>query len=184
MTTLALNCNHCGAPLKVADAARYVTCAHCGSSLVVKKDSGAAWTELAEKIVESQESMSQDLEVLQLQNDLERLDREWTMDLGRYRIHGKQGSRLPDEGGPMLVVAPIAMVVFGVFWIGMASSIGGPSILPVFGLVFIAAAAFSGLSAKKKGGAYRDARQRYRRRRAELERKIAAARGDRAPGID
>ena len=180
MTTVALNCNHCGAPLKVAEAARFVTCSHCGSSLIVKKDSGAAWTELAEQIVQSQESMSQDLEVLQLQNDLERLDREWTMSLERYRIRGKHGSsRLPDEGGAAATIfGSIAAVVFGVFWLGAAASMDGSGLFTLFGLFFIGAAIFAGLSARQKRDAYLEAKQRYRRRRADLSSKIAAARAD------
>ena len=37
MRTIALQCNHCGAPLQVSESARFVTCTHCGTQLTIRQ---------------------------------------------------------------------------------------------------------------------------------------------------
>ena len=83
MKLLALNCNHCGAPLEVPEKANYLTCTFCQTQLSVQRSGGAAYTEALEKLDERTEQIADDVEILKLQAELDRLDREWTS--GRER---------------------------------------------------------------------------------------------------
>ena len=78
MPVVSVSCNHCGAPLEVAESPRFVTCRHCGSRLKIEHGQGAAYTEVLEELQATQREMADDIETLRLQNELERVDREWS----------------------------------------------------------------------------------------------------------
>ena len=91
-------------------------------------------------------------------------------------IEDKHGRRhLP--GGVGNVVGSVIAVVFGIFWIGGASSMGAPAIFPLFGLVFIFAAIYGGIHSAHKASGYRSAHARYRARRRQLELQARRHRG-------
>jgi len=71
--------------------------------------------------------MSQDLETIRLQNEIERLDREWAIEREKYRIEGNRGSSsLPTSGtAVMAVIGGIVAVLFLLFWISIAASMFG-----------------------------------------------------------
>ena len=73
----SLSCNKCGASLEVPPTAKYATCRHCRSQLVVKRTGSAVYTEVLNRIDTRTERMAEDLEALRLQSELDRLDREW-----------------------------------------------------------------------------------------------------------
>lgn len=70
-------CQGCGSPLGIDDATRYVTCNHCGSSLEVIHGESTTHTRLLEQLQNTTEQLTHQVKLLKLQNDLERLDREW-----------------------------------------------------------------------------------------------------------
>jgi hypothetical protein len=76
METLSVRCNHCGAPLQVAGNTRFVTCQFCQSSLEVKRTDSSVFTEEVAKIAENTGRMAESLEVITIQNEIEKLDRE------------------------------------------------------------------------------------------------------------
>ena len=41
MNAETLNCNNCGAPINVPAAAKYATCAHCGTQLAIRRTDSA-----------------------------------------------------------------------------------------------------------------------------------------------
>ena len=77
METLSVRCNHCGAPLQVSEGTRFVTCQFCKSSLEVKRTDSSVFTEEVARIADHTEKMSGSLEVITVQNEIEKLDREW-----------------------------------------------------------------------------------------------------------
>lgn len=110
--------------------------------------------------------MQQQLDELRLQNEVTRLDREWELERDRYMITGRYGSRyLPNR--TMSVLSGVVVVVFGIFWTGFASSIGG-GLFALFGVVFIAAGLGFSIYSYSRATAYETAYQEYQRRRAEL----------------
>src|SRR2546423_1344686 len=123
-TTESLSCNNCGAPLEVPTGARYVTCAHCGSRLAIKRTESAAYTEALEDIDRHAQHMSSDLEAIRLQNELEQIDREWQIEREQYLTRSRDGSTgVPSKGITAGGIVGIVLVIgFLIFWIALASA--------------------------------------------------------------
>src|SRR5262245_34344788 len=115
MTLESLSCNHCGAPIEVPAAAKYATCAHCGSRLAIRRTGTAAYTEVLEEISDRTARMEKDLGAIRLQNELERIDREWQTHRERFMVHHKNGSSGPPNATAGLIGGALA-AAFGVFW--------------------------------------------------------------------
>jgi hypothetical protein len=77
MPVLSVQCQHCGAPLSLADEVRFVTCNFCQTPLEVVHDASVTHTKLLEKMVSLAGDSNAHLEILTLQNDLQRLEDEW-----------------------------------------------------------------------------------------------------------
>jgi DNA-directed RNA polymerase subunit RPC12/RpoP len=180
----SLMCNNCGAPISVPESARYVTCGHCGSQLVIRRTESAHFTEVLQRLDERTEQMSESLEAIQLQNELERIDREWQIEREKYRIEGRNGTSTLPSGGSALVavIAGVVAVLFGVVWTNMASSMGAPGWFPFFGLIFILAAFVGVASNVMKASRYSRAEQTYLRRREEVLRRLKESQEYTPPG--
>jgi len=175
METLSVRCNHCGAPLQVAGNTRFVTCQFCQSSLEVKRTGNSIFTEEVAKIAESTGKMAESLEVITVQNEIEKLDREWGIGQAESMIQGRRGARPP--GNPAFGLA--FAIFFSVGCFGMASfsaSFGAPGIfqlVPIGMGLFVVVAAVMGVA---KGQTREATNSDYQQRRAELERQLAALR--------
>lgn len=78
---LSLVCNHCGAPLQPPASARFITCEHCGSTLEIKSEGGAAFTAVIERVEalgQRADQLTEKLEIVELNNELEELYRQWS----------------------------------------------------------------------------------------------------------
>jgi DNA-directed RNA polymerase subunit RPC12/RpoP len=164
METLSVRCNHCGAPLQVASNTRFVTCQFCGSSLEVKRTESSIFTEEVAKIAENTGRMAESLNVIALQNEIEKLDREVGLShvsSSNTKGRGLAGGVLGGAFGILFAVVCFLMAtgfdkagtgVFTIVPIGMG----------VFGLVVAGAAFFGSVN-------HEAARSNYQKRRAELE---------------
>jgi hypothetical protein len=86
MKILPVLCQRCGAPLDVADeSVRFVTCAHCSTPLEIVREATQSHSRILVEIQKTTEEHGKRLEVIELQNDLERLDRDW---MARQREEG------------------------------------------------------------------------------------------------
>ena len=85
MKLIALDCNHCGAPLEVPRKLRSVTCAFCNTKLAIKHEGSAIYTEAIEQIAAG-------VEKLVKQGEVEQLDREWEMRRKGFVSHKRSGS--------------------------------------------------------------------------------------------
>jgi uncharacterized Zn finger protein (UPF0148 family) len=172
---LSVRCNHCGAPLEVGTQTRFVTCQFCRSQLEVKHTDSAAFTEVVQQIAESTKRMAGNLKVIELQNELERLDREWEMKKELYYVSGKYGSRSrPSPVGAVMV--GIIGLVFMSFWISTTSSIGAPSFFPIFGVIGICILIFNVVSNLNKAESLKRAEETYEHQRTSLLAQIDSAR--------
>ena len=173
METLSVRCNHCGAPLEVAEKTRFVTCHYCHSSLEVKRTDNSIFTEEVAKIAENTGRMAESLEVIELQNELERLDREWGIDQTNHMVQGRTGPRPP--GNPLFGLA--FTIFFAVVCFGMASSAGSHGTPGIFIMVPIGMGIFAlvaGMMGVVKGQERNESESRYQQRRAELTRQLEA----------
>ena len=176
-----MQCNNCGATLEVPSSANFVTCNYCQSRLAIRRSETVKFTERVEELADTTERIDENLEVIKLQNELERIDREWTIEREQFRIHGKHGSRLPDteSGG----AGPVLGVVMGVIFLGLfivvglgiaggARAAGAPAmfaLVPIGMIIFAVVAVVGGMvsSASKRNG-YQQAERRYRDRRNSI----------------
>lgn len=174
MRTIALQCNHCGAPLRVAESARFVTCTHCDSQLAIRHEGDAAWTELSERVDRNHEELSRNLEVVQIQNELQNLERDWDRTCDRHRIQPKNGkSRLPDDpGAPSLVVGVVVSLMVAIF--GLAISL---TPFVVFGVVMGFITFFGGRQQATVRKKFQQLRREYDRERRDLLSRLRDAKG-------
>jgi len=177
METLSVRCNHCGAPLTVSESTRFVTCQFCQSNLEVKRTDSSIFTEEVAKIAENTGRMAESLEVIELQNEIERVDREWSQTEAGYTVHGKNGPQRPSSSLFGLAFAIFfACVCFGMSV--FASQMLGPGIfalVPAGMGIFALVAAVMNMT---KGEELEQAQERHRARRAELVAKLQRARGE------
>jgi len=166
-------CQGCGADLQVDESIRFATCNYCHARLEIVHDPTVTHTRLLEDIGRTTERMAGNLRVIELQNDLERLDREWQNRRESFMITGKNGYRsVPSEVGS--VVRGAVMIVMGIVVLCMSLKMGGPG--PSFGLAFIGIAIFSTVNGATKATGYRAAESAFMRQRSNLIRQIEQAR--------
>lgn len=170
MKTTKVCCQGCGADLEVDESIRFVTCNFCGSRLEIVHDPTTTHSRLLEEIGEKTERISEDLKVIRLQNDLEQLDREWAQERETYMTTNKDGSRSkPSAAGS--VVGGIVAGGAGLVWMVMTAGVGhmgGPSGLPLFGLVFIGIGLWAMISGISRADRYRVAEAGMQERRRQL----------------
>ncbi len=167
MSATSLACNGCGAPLDVPAAARYATCAHCGSRLTIQRNDSAVWTGVAERIAGDTGRINEGVTLLALQAELERLDREWQMQREAPAARrGKDGKPESALGGLIGLAIPL-FVLYMIFGKGeLAPTILVVVILALFALVALRTGALS----RFLGAGMTESD--YQRRRAELVRRI------------
>ncbi len=173
MGTQAVSCNNCGAPLEVGEVTKYATCGFCGSQLEILRSGTAVYSQVLEKISRRTAEIADDVEVIRLQNELERLDREWLLEREQHMMRGKHGRTYrPSRAGG--VVGAIVMGGFGIFWTSMAISMEAPFFFPLFGLVFIGMAVAIGISTVSKADSYARGEEAYHSRRHSILRELQA----------
>lgn len=175
METLSVRCNHCGAPLQVSDATRFVTCQFCQSSLEVKRTESSVFTEEVAKIAEHTGKMAESLEVIALQNEIEKLDREWGIEQMNSMVPSRRGPRPP--GNPWFGLA--FTIFFAAVCFSMASRISSERVPGIFFFVPVGMglfALFAGISGVFKGETRKVAQASYQQRRTELEHQLATLR--------
>ena len=110
MKLISIACNNCGAPLDVPLKTRYLTCSFCESRLEVQQSGNAYFTSVLEAVSEIKE----DVGTIKLQNELERIDREWEMERSGLLVTDKHGrSSVPSTGH---LVMSFLVAGFGVAW--------------------------------------------------------------------
>jgi hypothetical protein len=178
MELVSVSCNHCGAPLEVGDQTRFVTCQFCQNRLAVKHSGSATYTEVIGQIAGNTQQMASNLRVIELQNELERVDREWDSEKGRFCTTNRHGR----SSKPSLAVGVVILFMvgaFGVFFAATSSQFGAPAIFPLFGIGFVVIAVICAVSMFTKASGLSEAESGYQHRRAELLKQLDEARAAR-----
>jgi hypothetical protein len=167
ITTVA--CNHCGAPLQISPTTNFATCGYCGAQLEIKRSGSAVYTEVLQRIDSRTQRIEQDVEHIKRQNQVEQLDREWMLRREQYMSRNKDGSRsIPSAAGS--VFGAVVAVIFGIIWIGVASTSGAPGFFVLFGLVVVIGAVVSSIVGIGKSARYTEAERAYQLQRDALMR--------------
>jgi hypothetical protein len=177
--TVALSCGKCGAPLSVPDGTRYLTCTFCGSRLEVHHEGGAAFTAVLEELAATTGRLSQDVEGLKLERELERLDAEWEEERLRWCFRG-EGGRWQEPSSEWALVLGL-----GLFGAGVAAVVWGWKVLgswtvPALGVALAGVGVVGAIRGGRRAEQYAAARDRYRTRRAELDRRLRGLERSRA----
>jgi hypothetical protein len=126
------------------------------------------------------DKLGEQLAEVRYQNELERIDREWSIEREKYMVPDRYGRRhIPTTGASL--AGGIFIGVFGVFWTVMALSITGGApddgpfaivkvFFPLFGVAFTVFGVYMGYHAYGKAEAYNKAFAAYQTRRAAVKR--------------
>lgn len=151
MKLLNVSCNHCGAPLEVPSKARFVTCTFCDSRLEVERSGTVYFTSVLEAVGDIKE----DVKTIKLQNELERVDREWTMQRQQLMSTDKHGRvHVPTQIGGVIMIV-----------VGMIAGFIALSVVGAIGFVFIAIGSLGGIFTIRRAQRYEASRMRYQQRR-------------------
>jgi ABC-type transport system involved in cytochrome bd biosynthesis fused ATPase/permease subunit len=185
MEVQSLSCNGCGAALDVGPATNFVTCAHCGSRLAVRRTPSSAYTEVLGEIAGHTAQMADNLDIIRLKSELELLDVAWTNKRAEFekankRAELERAKKLAEiqkatttapkgtgDGGSSASGRGAILVMVGIVSVAAGGVLGGPAlgVLAIFGVVMIFVGAFSGI---RSGADENNAEQEARKAR-ELE---------------
>jgi hypothetical protein len=135
MDLIPVRCQNCSAPLEIPPDVRFVTCAHCGSPLEVRHAGSASYTTILEKVGRKVEESARDVAVIRLQNELERIDREWLMAREGFMIDTKSGKQLPSGPWSLLALIPFAIIFLVILGFSEMPSGAGWFMFIMLGLV-------------------------------------------------
>jgi hypothetical protein len=183
MDTISVSCNNCGAPLEVVGSTRFLTCNHCGSRLELHRTGSATYTAVLENIEQHASQIAEDVAAIRVQNELERLDRQWALERETLVMHGQDGRPTePASGGAGMLVGGLFVGLFVVVCIGMGVSMlsfaaawrgpNGPGLFALvpLGMAVLVVVAFLAnvLNQGQKSRHYTEKKRSYDRQRATL----------------
>jgi hypothetical protein len=161
MKLFALTCANCGAALEVPAKVTHLTCEFCGTRLQVQRSGSAIYTEALDHIARTTTRIEDNTEVIKLQNELERIDREWMLQREQYMVRGKDGQLSVPTKVASIVGAGL-MAVFGIFFATVAPGIG------FVGIIFAVIAVAMGIYSLSKAEQYESQHREYAARRQRL----------------
>ncbi|WP_338287413.1 hypothetical protein [Luteolibacter sp. LG18] len=163
---IKLCCNGCGSDLQVGDDVRFLTCNYCHSKLEVVRDVTATHTRVLEKLERATDRIAGNLKVIELQNDLERVDREWEARRQSLLVRGQNGG-LYEPSAIGSVIGSLAAILGGIV-LALFLSNNTVGYFPLFGLLFSCIGFMNLVSGLSKSSAFRDGRSRHRQQREQL----------------
>jgi len=179
MELIPVSCNHCGAPIQVPPSARFVTCAHCNSQLAVRSTGSATYTEVLEHLDGRTQRMTEQLEEIALQNELERLDREWDRSREGFQSVDQHGRRRdPSVAGSW--IAGMFLAAAGCVAIVAGASARHSNPFVFIGIAGAVIGALIGTMGVDKARRFERAKARYHRARRELIARLEQARATRS----
>ncbi len=103
-----LRCQSCGSSLQIPEGSRYVTCAYCGTALQIVQDATTIRTEALGDIQRNSFATVRQLQILEIQNDIARLDRERELAQQRRMRHHVRPEHLIIAG---VFLLPAALMI-------------------------------------------------------------------------
>lgn len=171
-----LNCNNCGAPLQVSESANFVTCAHCGSQLAVKRTETAHYTEVLTRLDARTTEIARGLQELKRQSELNAIDEGWQEERQKYMITpSDEAPYLPDDKHvkrDMIgygVLGLLLLFGLGYLFYRVGASEFGPAIV-LFAVVVLVIAGLGVGRNLLKAREYKRAQQAYSERRESVRR--------------
>ncbi len=168
-------CQGCGADLQIDETIRYVTCNYCNARLEIVHDTTVTHSRQLDKIQRTTDHLAGKMKVLELQNDIERLDREWEKFREAVLPRDQTGQLCELHAGPAAVLGILGIALGLILFVGtlMNQEFGWSLLcLPVFAIsIWIIK------SSSKRAAAYQAQRFRYSSARRSLLHRLERARG-------
>ena len=159
-------CQGCGADLQIDESIRFVTCNYCHAQLEVVHDTSVTHTRQLDKIERTTDGLAKKVNIIELQNDVEHLDREWESFRTKVLVRGPDGQLVEPSTAEFFGMGIMA-VIAGLGIIGFAIAGGGP-LLAIVGILLICAGAFRLFSRNEKAEIYQGQMDRYQSARQNL----------------
>ena len=102
----------------------------------------------------------------QIYDEIEMLDRGWNNEMPNYMVKGT----LPTTNGVLTSFMGLLVIIFGIAWTIAASSMSPTFAL--FGIIFVIGGIWSLINHNNRRGKFLDAKDRYERKRAGLQRRL------------
>ena len=167
-----------------------LTCQFCGARLQVQRSGNAVFTETLDQLARQTGRIADNTDYIKLQNELERLDREWMLEKEQYMVRGKDG-HLSVPSRPASIAGGVIAVVFGLFWtimaagiVGVFSGVGGRGfgvvggLFPCFGLLFIGLGIAASIHHYSKASDFELRQRQYHHARQRLLGEMQSHRSD------
>ena len=167
-------CQGCGADLQVDETIRFVTCNYCNARLEVVHDVTVTHTKQLDQIERTTHDLAKKMNIIELQNDLEHLDREWEKFRDAVLQRDEKGQLCePSAGGSILI--GILGIGLSVLWIAGSFSNHSP-VMAFLSLPIIAISIWFMKNGGKKAELYQVQRYRYSTARKSLLQRLDQAR--------
>jgi len=173
LDTVSLSCNNCGAALTLPESARFVTCSYCKTQLEVKREGGAAFTEIREAVANIERDVADlkhDSRVRALRDELASIDSDWDDRRTALMEKSKDGYVVPTEGGAIFLFA-LSIVLP----VGIVVASGGPAHMILLSIAIFLGMGGFGLYYRERARRYEAAYASYRARRDDAESELAVA---------
>lgn len=170
----SVHCDNCGAPLKIPDGVRYVTCQHCAANLQVEHTADVIYTQSIEEVsrrVDETQTRLRELETQQKMNRMAQLDADW--DSKKRELLGTTVE--PELGKNDWVWVIAGVVIVGLIAVALIEKDWEPAIMAL--VVFVGCVLFLGKTLITQYD-YQQELSAYRRRRRAIERGISSSETD------
>lgn len=178
MSLTSFTCTNCGAPIKIDESTRFITCIYCNTQLEIQDDDTDDSDENDEVEEETElkgetARLASELALARLNKKLEKLDQEWEDSPYEYPSGGWIQSTIAAALGIGLGIGSFNFVrpAADVGWFFIALGI-------LFALGGIAAGIGSYIYTNRKRAEYDEAEQEYNERREKILEQIRAEGGD------
>ena len=162
-----VRCHGCGAGLTVNETVRFVTCNYCNAQLEVVHEPSVTHTKLLEEVVRSTEHLASRMKVVELQNDLLKLERDWDQVRERCLIRDQQGTLQEPSVITAKMIAGAAMIVIPLLTYANAQTMDVRSAFLIGG-VLAAVAFFVVRGTLAHAREYESTKAAYRKKRHKL----------------
>ena len=119
-----LCCQGCGATLPVAEGIRFVSCNYCDARLEIVEDAATTHTRLLDEIDRRTRKIEEVVDKLQLQRELERLEKSWDKYEAQVNPKDAKGRSTNSSGSLILfgglgAIVGAALLFSELWWIGL-----------------------------------------------------------------
>jgi len=167
-------CQGCGADLRIDESIRFATCNYCGANLEIIHDETTTHSKLLEEIGRKTDKISRKVEILELESDIDQIDRAWEQYREKVSTRDEQGRLIDPENGSIIAGCLLGFF-FGVVFVVWSFAESNPLIaLP--GLFAFVASTFLMKRARGQAEAYRIQRFKYQTAKKSLLQKLEQAR--------